>query len=214
MGGYAVSDIATLDEVKEYLRYPPDNTDDDDLIQVFMDSADNVVRRYCGEIISAKYDEWHQGGNTLIQLRHFPVKSVDSITENWGFFTYVLTEQPGDSDPSVTSLWAFSLDYPGQGLVTRRSVGNIVIPFINTSGGENIHVSYTTGVDVIPGNVKHGWLDLIAHWWQNSQQRSIVTTSSGVSTYDGVGSAGSPNWGVPNRIVEILTGARRTPIIG
>lgn len=208
-----MSDIATLDEVKAYLRYPADNDDDDALIQMFMASADEVVRRYCGEILTATYDEWYCGGDTVIQLRHFPVASIQSVTEEWGFSDYELTEQPGDTDPSDTSLWAYSLDYPLSGQITRRSVGNVVVPFVNPVGGENVRVQYTTGVAEIPGNVTHGWLDLIAHWWQNSMQRSVP--GSAVAAYDASGNESAPYLaGVPYRIIEIMTGQKRTPIIG
>ena len=207
-----MSDIATLAEVKQYLRYPDPTgvSDDDALLQVFMDSADEVIRRYCGEILTATYDEWYSGGDVMIQLRHFPVASIQTLEENWGFFTYELTEQPGDSDPSVTSLWAYSLDQPDNGIVTRRSVGNVVIPFVNPSNGDNIRVKYTTGVASIPGNVTHGWLDLIAHWWQNTQQRSTGTGT----TYEAMGTQPGYLAGVPYRIIEILEGAKRAPIIG
>lgn len=208
--------IATLTEVKTYLRYPnpTGSSPDDTMIQDFMNSADAVINRVCGEVDGATYDEWYPGGDTVIQLRHFPVQTITLVEENWGFVTYTLTAQPGDTDPSLTSLWAYSLDLPLSGLITRRSVGNVVVPFVNASGGgDNVRIQYTTGVAVIAGNIKHAYMDLVAHWWQNSQQRTLPGGVSAES-YDAVDTSSGYSAGVPYRIMEILTGARRGPIIG
>lgn len=213
--------LVSLAEMKQYLRYPdPSQANPDDFILTqFMESAADVIRGEVGELIPTDYDEWYAGGDTRIFLRHAPVIRVTSIEENWGFTNYVLTLQPADSYPQETTLWAYSLDFPKEGMVTRRSVGNVIIPFVNPVGGENIRVQYTAGHETLPAYVKHAYMELTLHWWRNSQQRSNRTGAGSPNAQfdtavpDGSGTA--YNAGIPYRILEILRGGgRRLPVIG
>ena len=209
--------LVSLTEMKTYLTFPnPDQPNSNDfMITEFMESATEVVRRECGDVIQTAYDEWHTGGDCQIFLRNIPVYEVTQIEENWGFTNYILSEQPGDSLPQNTSLWAFSLDQPNEGIVTRRSVGNVMIPFVRAAGGDNIRVQYIAGRGTVPGNIRHAYMDLVAYWWQNTQQRSVGNSGMASSNFAQVAPAGTGyNAGVPYRILEILRGSRRTPIVG
>lgn len=212
--------LVSLEEMKTYLSFPnPDQPNSNDfMITEFMESATEVVRAECGEVVQTVYDEWYQGGDCQIFLRHSPVFSVTQVEENWGFTNYILSEQPGDSLPQNTSLWAFSLDQPNEGILTRRSVANVMIPFVWPTGGDNIRVQYIGGRGTVPANIRHAYMDLVAIWWQGSQQRSVNTGSGMASNTYGQpvpeGAGSGYNAGVPYRILEILRGARRLPIIG
>lgn len=215
-----MAELVSLSEMKNYLRYPNPDSDspDDFLIGEFMASAADVIKRECGDVVQTSYDEWYAGGDCQIILRHVPLLSVTSIEENWGFTNYVLTEQPGDSLPQNTSLWAFSVDQANQGVITRRSVGNVMIPFVWPTRGDNIRVKYIAGRQTVPAAIRHAYMDLVAYWWQNAMQRSYSNGASSPNTGFGsmVQDGGSTgfNAGVPYRILEILRGERRTPIIG
>lgn len=213
--------LVSLTEMKTYLRYPTPTAvhPDDFMINEFMASATDVIRRECGDVVQTSYDEWYAGGDCQILLRHVPVYSVTQVEENWGFTNYILTAQPGDTAASATSLWAYSLDQPRQGVITRRSVGNVMIPFVWPTRGDNIRVQYIAGRDVVPGAIRHAYMDLVAWWWQNAMQRSY--NQGGGSPAGGGFDSAVPdsamtgyNAGVPYRILEILRGERRTPIIG
>lgn len=213
-----MAQLVSLSEMKNYLRYPnPDTTSPDDfLIGEFMASANDVIRRECGDVAQTTYDEWYRGGDSVIVLRHVPVLSVTQVEENWGFTNYVLQAQPGDSSPANTSLWAYSLDQPLQGVITRRSVGNTVVPFVCATGGDNIRVQYIAGRATVPAAIRHAYMDLVAYWWQSAMQRSYGAAGGSPSGFNAVGQGAATgfNAGVPYRILEILRGERRTPIIG
>lgn len=213
-----MAELVSLSEMKNYLRYPdPDSESDDDfLLNEFMASANDVIRRECGDVVQTAYDEWYSGGDCQIILRHIPVYSVTLVEENWGFMNYVLSAQPGDSLPANTSLWAYSLDQPHEGVLTRRSVGNVMIPFVWPTRGDNIRVQYIAGRATVPGAIRHAYMDLVAYWWQNAMQRSYGSSGGSPSGFNAVGQGAATgfNAGVPYRILEILRGERRTPIIG
>jgi hypothetical protein len=211
--------IVTLKELKAHLRYPQPaqpNTDDDQL-EGFIYAATEVVENQVGKVVQRRVTEYHDGGQQAIYLRQKPVVSVVNITENWGYFNWILVEQPSTTVPA-TNLFAYSLDNPSQGRVTRRTVGNVSIPFMAMGSmfPNNILAEYIAGRVVIPWAIKLATLELCAHWWQNSQQRDYATGGLN-STYDNIvqdtGSTGY-NAGVPYRILEILKAHRRTPIIG
>lgn len=213
-----MTNLVSLSEMKNYLRYPdPDTaTADDFLIGEFMASASDVIRRECGDVAQTAYDEWYSGGDCQIILRHVPVYSITQVEENWGFTNYVLSQQAGDSLPQNTSLWAFSLDQPEQGVLTRRSVGNVMIPFVWPTRGDNIRIQYIAGRRTVPAAIRHAYMDLVAYWWQNAMQRSYNAGGGSPSGFNAVAQGGTTgfNAGVPYRILEILRGERRTPIIG
>jgi hypothetical protein len=208
--------IVSLSDVKAHLRYPTSNTSDDVALAGFISAASDVINAECGTVVPQSFNESYDGGDFQIWLRHIPVISIENIEEGWGFTNYELTYVPVNS-PSTANMFAYSLDEPNTGLVTRRSGGNVNVRFV--IGESNIQVTYTAGRDVIPGAIRLAALELIAHWWQGSQQRSMGATS--ISGYDATNtdfsrSTGvSPlNQGVPYRVLELLRPFRRLPVIG
>jgi len=211
-----MASIVTLSDVKAHLRYPTANTADDVAIQGFINAAGDVIEAECGIVIAKLYDETYDGGGTSIWLRHLPVISVENLEEGWGFTNYELTQVPPNSVPA-TSMFAYSIDQALTGKLSRRSAGNTVIPFV--SGSSNIHCTYTAGRTIVPGAIRLATLELVAHWWQGSQQRSMGSGGSG--TYDATNvdysralNATPLNQGVPYRIIELLKPFRRAPVIG
>jgi hypothetical protein len=108
---------------------------------------------------------------------------------------------------------------PEVGKLTRRSAGNVAVPFV--AGTDNIHVTYTAGRSACPYELRLAILELTAHFWQGSQQRGAGTGGGGSDAYDAVNvefsrtSAVEPlSMGVPYRILELIKGHRRMPIIG
>lgn len=215
--------VVTLQQVRDHLRIPAANTADDDMLtNIFIPAVNDVIRRECGDMVAVEYDEYYDGGDTSIWLRHFPILSVEQVEEGWGFTNYTLNyvqvNTVGDTSLANTSvLFAYSIDLPEEGQITRRYGGNVVAPFV--AGEGNIRVTYTAGVDPIPGSVVLVALELINHWYQGAMQRYSGTTN----VYDAVAedyarSGNAPqemsSFGVPMRIIEPLKANRRTPIIG
>ncbi len=162
--------IITLAEARAHLRYPPGNTEDDQAIEGFISAAEDVVQTECGDIIPHEYDENQNGGNRSLYTYHKPILAVSNVEEGWGWVNYELDYvQVNSPAGSVQSMYAYSIDDSDAGLITRRSAGNIAIPFF--PGVDNIRVIYTAGRQEVPGAIRLFCLELVAYWWQGSQQR-------------------------------------------
>lgn len=212
-----MTDIVTLADVRAHLRYPSTDTLDDAAIQGFISAADEVMIREVGHTVPKMFSETYNGGDTTICLSAVPVISVQNVEEGWGFQNYELMQVQVNTIPA-TSMFAYSIDTPETGEITRRSAGNVAIPFMH--GDSNISITWTAGRKSIPGNIRLAALELIAHWWQNSQQRtsggsqneySYDTTNVDFTRTTGYSAI---NQGVPYRILELLKPHRRQPIIG
>lgn len=210
------SSIVSLAEVKAHLRYPTTNVTDDAALQGFIDAAGDVIDAECDFVVPRQFHEFYDGGDMVIWLRHIPVISVESIIEGWGFTNYNLAFVEVTS-ATTSNMFAFSVDEPETGQISRRSGGNVNIPFMR--GQSNIVVTYTAGRDKIPPAIRLAALELVAHWWQGSQQRSTGPASA----YDAVNTdfprSGADiftpsNQGVPYRIIQLLKPYRRMPRIG
>ena len=217
-----MANIVTLQDVRTQLRYPnPSQPSNDDVqLQWFINAADEVIEYECDDILPHRFDEYYDGGDCEVFLRHTPLLSVQNVEEGWGWINYELDYVESNSPGAVFSMFAFSVDGHSFGKITRRTAGNVVIPF--RPGTDNIRVQYTTGEAAVPGTVFLAELELIAHWWQNSQLRAMAVAGTNIG-YDAVsGSAytrdtesGTQNLniGVPFRILEQLKAHRRRPII-
>lgn len=216
-----MANIVTLQQVKSWLRYPnPTQPSADDAgLQILINAADEVIEYECDDILPHRHDEYYDGGDEEIFLRHRPLLSVENVEEGWGYLNYELDYQESNS-PGPFSMFAFSVDGHEFGKITRRTAGNVVIPF--RAGTDNIRVQYTTGELTIPGTVLMAELELCAHWWANSQFRAQALAGTNVGfdavsgqayTRDTESGTQNLNIGVPFRILEQLKAHRRTPII-
>lgn len=217
-----MTNIVTLQEVKTHLRYenPSQASSDDTSLQWFINAADLVIENECDDILPKLLREFYDGGDFSIHLRHRPLLSVENVQEGWGWTNFDLDYAEVNSPAPATSMFAYSIESYEQSEISRRSAGNVQIPF--RSGSSNIIVEYRAGEQSVPANVFLAELELIAHWWSNSQMRAVALAGTNIS-YDAVAGqaytrdteSGSQNIniGVPFRILELIKGHRRTPII-
>lgn len=215
-----MANIVTVQQVRTYLRFqnPSAPSSDDAAIQWFINAADLVIEYECNDILPHSYSETYDGGNSSIWLRHKPLLSVENVQEGWGYINFDLDYVQANSPVNAAGLYAYSIDSYVNAEISRRSVGNVVLPF--KAGKGNIQVNYTTGEQPIPGNVFLAEMELIAHWWQNSQQRGVTLASTNLQ-YDAVEGAvysrdtesgvQNINLGVPMRILELIKSHRRGP---
>ena len=217
-----MTNIVTLQQVKTYLRFPnPSNpTNDDTVLQWLISAADQVIEFECDDILPHHYDEYYSGGDCEIWLRNKPLISVQNVEEGWGYINYELDYVEANSPGPVFSMFAFSVDGHEFGKITRRTAGNVVIPF--RKGTDNIRVQYTTGEVPIPGNILLAEMELIAHWWRNGQLRATALAGANVAydaisgqvyTRDTESGVQNINVGVPEAILELIKSHRHGPII-
>lgn len=214
-----MTNIVTLDEVKNHLRYPISATQDDAALQFHIEAADDVLRKECGEILPQVYDETYDGGSTTLYTIHTPLLSVESIQEGWGYQNFVLDYVQANTVGTSGSLYAYSIDNAETGQITRRTAGNTVTRFVAGTG--NIRITYTAGRQPVPALIRLAELELVAFWWQNSQERASQQSQQyGFGAIDqeiprsGGAQYTSINQGIPWRIIEMIKAYRAGPIIG
>lgn len=219
----AALNIVTLAQVKTHLRYPSNliaSSPDDTALQWFINAADQVIEFECDDILLHRYDEHYDGGDPEIHLRHLPLLSVQNVEEGWGYINFELDYVEVNAPGPVFSMFAYSIDSHQNAVISRRSAGNVTIPF--RPGNSNIHIEYTTGQNSVPSVIFLAELELIAHWWQNSQYRATTiggtnvgydAVSGQVYTRDTETGVQNINIGVPYRILEMLKAFRHRPII-
>lgn len=217
-----MTNIVSLQDVKTHLRYPnpSGSSPDDAAIQKFINAADECIEFECDEILPKLFSEQYDGGDCSVFLRHRPILSVQNVEEGWGWINYELDYVQVNSPAPSNSMYAYSIDNYEIAQISRRSAGNVLIPF--RPGESNIQVQYRAGEGTIPGSIILAELELIAHWWQNSQLRGVTLAGANLG-YDAV--AGSIysrdtesgnqnlNIGVPYRILEMIKPYRHMPFI-
>lgn len=216
-----MANIVSLTDVRTHLRYPNPTqaTADDAALQKFINAADDVIQYECDDILPNLHSEYYDGGDMSIHLRNIPLLNVENVEEGWGYVNYELDYQEVNSPPPY-SMFAYSIESYPNGEISRRTAGNVNIPF--KAGDGNIFIQYRSGLEQIPGSIIVAELELIAHWWQNSQLRAVTMAGANLA-YDTVtGQAYSRdtesgiqnmNIGVPYRILEMLKANRHRPFI-
>lgn len=207
--------IVSLQDVLTHLRYPANETLDDAALMGFILAATDVLQNECSQVVPQQFDEYYDGGDFAINTRNTPVLSVINVEEGWGWTNYELTYVQVNAI-NATNIFAYSIDEPSIGLISRRSGGNVNIRFM--SGSANIRVTYVAGRDNVPGAIRLAALELVSHWWQGSQMRSSQYQTQGYDAMDvdfsrtlgGV----EFNSGIPYRVLELIRPYRHIPFIG
>lgn len=215
VGPYLVS----LSDVRTHLRFSTAYTQDDETLQNhFIPAATDVIQNECGDIVPTQFDEQYDGGELSIWTRHRPLLAVNNVQEGWGWANYELDYVEVNSLPA-TSMFAYSIDNHAEGLITRRSGGNVNIPFVHGSG--NIRINYVAGRQAIPPALQLAALELVNFWYQGSQQRAAQFQSTGYGAIDvaeptsgAEGGLININVGIPYRVLELIRPYRHTPFIG
>ena len=189
--------LVTLADVKDYLRIS--TTSDDTQLQDYIDAVTPVIEDITGPIVNKQYTEVYDGGVSRIQVRHFPVVSVDTLTEVYGQTLYTLTQVTLGSS---TSTWSYTFD-ASTGLIVRRAF-NVEAMF--PIGANNVSITYTAGRSTVPANVALAAKMTIQHLW--SQTRF---NRNGARPGLGGDDIWQPGMGfaIPNRVRELLQNEQR-----
>ena len=152
----------TLVDAKRHLGVT--ETSHDAVIQDLVNAAVGVIEGLIGPITPKTYTETYSGGNYTIVLRHTPVISVTTVTENWGTINYTLTNQPVGQ---ATDAYGYDLENPYSGTLARRTVGSFPFPFF--AGEGNIAVTYVAGRSSVPPDVKLALIRQLRLLWADYQ---------------------------------------------
>lgn len=198
--------IITLADVAAHLNWTSDQQSRYAMeAQGFIDGATPVVESIVGPVDSASYDEWYDGGAPILLTLHAPILSITSVTETFGSNVIrTLTYQPLDG---ISSVDAYGYTWDAEtGEITRR-VSGMAAPF--ALGRRNIHVIYSAGRAVIPGNIRLGMLELVRLTWWRSQQGGnrpgFVASPGDTAPTEGEWRMG---FFLPNAVMEMLSPSR------
>lgn len=145
--------FATLEEAKHHLRLSGTTTDDDDKVTQFIAGAEEVLADRVGPLE--------------------PTSIVEKVRAN-GTGTLVLTETPVISLTSLEPILLGILTVPVALLDVDERSGVVertdCLPLCG-----RWKVTYQAGFATLPTTVKVAGLDLILHWWRQSQSHGSTT---------------------------------------
>lgn len=174
------SGLLTLDEVKQHLNIEADDTSNDVELAKFIPAAFDVIGSITGPLAPVTVTETVRSDGSEFLLSYFPVIGVTGVTRNeWG--SQVLVAPGG-----------YSVD---------SHLGSVTLP-----RNFDYLVTYTYGMSGLPPAVRMATLELIRHWWQQSQQglRAVFDT-------DESGPTVSMGFAIPTRVREYLSGHEKLP---
>lgn len=196
--------IISLKEAKTHLNKAQVRVDDDDELRDFIDMTTVVLENIKGVIVPRNFTEYHSGGGPCVYLRRRPVLSVVTIQENWGpGDVRTLTAEPDLGVGAVEDQYVLDVHV---GRIRRRASGwDSMFPH----GILNVKVVYRAGRATVEGNIRLAALQLLTHFWRQSQlaaggsrPRTNETDVTLVASY-----------GVPDSVRAML-GAKRAPRLG
>lgn len=206
-----VQRLVSLPELKDYLNVDHADRRHDQKLLRFIDGIRPQIERIVGPILPTVFEEWFEGGNSVISLTNRPSAgtgcspriNVIGVEEFRGPISYPLSLIPG---PPLGSIYSCQLDQR-LGTLTRRSAGGSTIPF--PLGASAVHCVYQSFQASIPLNVIQACLE-----WARSDQTLTQAVGAGRQTLADQQDIGQmiPQ-GMPRHVLELLSPARRGPAI-
>lgn len=213
----APQQLVSVADAKEYLNIPSTDRTQDAKLTRFINSLRPVVEAITGPIIPQQFDEWHDGGNTWVSLRHRPSTgygtsprlTILACSEYVGPIEWPLAIV---GSPDQSQLYSCQPD-ARTGRVVRRTAGGGVQPF--PYGPQSVHVVYEAGQNIVPANVYEGALELVRINYQGTQQSTRAPGPYPFRDDETLMEApGAPiGYLVPGRVRELLAPTRRHPSI-
>jgi hypothetical protein len=191
------------EDVKPYLQFPHGVSESDTKLQLVLDMCCTWVQNYLGRPVApTEFFRRFNGmsGNTgaYLSLPYYPVIEVEKVVEYWGTSgPHELAEQtPTEQGNSEM----FQLD-PLRGVLSRTFQGLVLRPWF--PGARNVEVTWKAGYNPVPADIKLATLELVAHWWRNTQQAS--RSEPAPSEYDPEAPMSGMFAAVPERVVRLLS---------
>lgn len=196
--------LSVVDDVKPWLQIPEGDYSKDQSIQLITDMACTWCTNYIGRPIDPtrydrRFDGWSSFMGAYIMLPWYPVLEVVSCIEYWGIAgPHVLVE----STPT-DQVDGFQL-VPNTGRMNRVFPGNVQKPWF--PGSRNVEIVWISGFNPIPADIKVATLELIAHWYRNTQQMSGRPSNTITAGQEFEPSGETGMWaGIPYRVQALLT---------
>lgn len=159
-------------DVKPYLQIPVGSVASDTILQGIIDMSCTWVQNYLGRPIAEteffrRFSGWSGLSGACINLPYYPVLQVVSVVEYWGSSgPHVLAEQTPQQQGTQD---VYQMDYL-RGTVIRAFMGLVQRPWF--PGSRNIEITWKAGYNPVPPDIKFATLQMIKHWWAQTQQAS------------------------------------------
>jgi len=192
-------------DVKPYLQFTSLSVPEAENVQLqeTIDMSCQWVQNYLGRPIAPtkfwrRFSGWTGLNGSSVMLPYYPVLEVKRVVEYWGSSgPHELTEQTpaNQGGQEVFQLEALT------GRLIRTFTGLVQRPWF--PGQRNIEVTWVAGYNPVPADIRRATLELIAHWWRNTQQASrSVPAPAG---YDPENPPVGMFAAVPHRVQEFLS---------
>jgi hypothetical protein len=191
-------------DVKPYLQFPASSVTSDVQLQTVVDMCCTWVQNYLGRPIAPteffrRFSGWSGLNGAYINLPYCPVLSMVSVVEYRGTSgPFLLTEQTPSHQ--VGGQEVYQMDYL-RGTVIRTFMGLVQRPWF--PGSRNIEITWVAGYNPVPPDIRVAALELVGHWWRNTQQAS---RSGPMPTgYDPENPAAGMFAAIPHRVEALLS---------
>lgn len=192
-------------EVKPWLQIPASDVSRDANLQLITDMACEFASQYTQRPIAPttydrRFDGWANWNGAYVMLPFYPILEVVSVVEYWG------TSGPNvlsESTPT-NQIDGFQI-VPQTGRINRVFPGNVQKPWF--PGSRNVEIVWVAGYNPVPAQIRMATLELIAHWFRNTQQQSARANTQIVpsSEYEPSPSTPGSMWsGIPFRVTSLL----------
>lgn len=164
--------MVSLGDAKDVLQIPASDRSHDAKILRFIRGVQVVVEGQIGPVVRRTFDEWYDGGSTMIRLRRRPTTALGSspvlnliaCSEYVGPIEWPLAII---SSPDQGQMYSCMLD-KATGTVVRRTAGGGVQGF--PTGLQTVHAVYEAGQAQTPWNIYEGTLELLREHYVQTQQ--------------------------------------------
>lgn len=184
--------VLDLMDLREHLNVTDSSNDGE--LQDILDAAETAISHYVGGLGETEVVEKHDGGSTLLILRRPPVLEVTEVTYADGT-ELDLDDLDVDLDTGIVH-WRYS------------TAGRF------TAGSRYVTVTYTTGREDLPADLRMAILVLAGHLWETQRGAGPVRAAS---AFGGALTDETPvpglGYALPHRVMELLAPYRLGPVI-
>jgi hypothetical protein len=185
--------LPTLEQVKDELRIT--NAEHDNQLPTFLGTAIRMIASRCGPLTPTDLVEDRRNvTSSLLILHEWPVLAVTTVT----LF------------PSARVLPGQDFTTGGDGYVLDPDVPSLEYRF----GGANVRVAYRAGRSELSEDLHRALLDLTAHLWRASQNRTGLGQRAVFGGSNPSQDAPFPaGFALPRRVEEQIEGELRPPVV-
>ena len=209
-----VTELVDVSDAKDYLNIQSTDRTRDAKILRFIKGVRPLIEAITGPIVPTQYDEWYDGGQVSITLRHrpntgygtSPLLILQAISEYNGPIEWPLSII---SSPDQGQLYSAQVDLP-LGRVVRRTAGGGVQAFPGLP--QSVHVVYTAGQYSVPWNVQEATLEYLREQFQDTQQGLGLRNQAAIAD-DEISTRGFVGFALSGRVTQMLAPTRRAPSV-